>query len=379
MQDRNGRKEYMMKEFDLDHAYKVLSPHFQQRIQKQEPLANHNSFGTGGSADLWLTLETREELAKVVQLCTKEKWPLLVVGAGSNILYADTGVRGIVAEVVLSSYDIEPLSEQEALVVADAGVRWERLLKHTASLGWGGLEFGVGIPGTLGGGIVSNAGSHTQSLGDVLSWIEVLDARGCNLKAAGEDAVASMRRYQHEELALGYRTSRFRQQRRATIDAEGHLTLIPRGLIEPAEIVARLGLTLQRQDPAVLSSLIERERQTRQQAEPEQRHIGSVFIDPPGKRADELIAQAGLRGVSYGKAQISPKNANYIVNLGGATSSDILALIVKAHHQVLLHCGVQLELYLELLGEWHTQQFQAVPIEVSYATAPISTEPHIQH
>ncbi|GHO80227.1 UDP-N-acetylenolpyruvoylglucosamine reductase [Ktedonobacter sp. SOSP1-85] len=366
----------MMRAFDIDNSYKMLSPHFHQRIHKQEPLARHNAFGTGGTADLWLTLKTREELAKMVQLCTKENWPLLIVGAGSNILYADAGIRGIVAEMGLSSYDIEPLSEQEALVLADAGVRWERLLRRTASLGWGGLEFGVGIPGTLGGGVVSNAGSHTQSLGDVLNWIEVLDARGCNLKTQGEDAVAILRRYQHAELALGYRTSRFRQQRRATIDAEGHLVLIPRGLIEPGEIVVRLGLHLQREDPGVLTSLIERQKQARQQAEPEQRHIGSVFIDPPGRRADELIAQVGLRGACYGKAQISPKDANYIVNLGGATSSDILALVVKAHHQVLLHCGVQLELNLELLGEWHTQQVQAVPIEVSSATAQASTEPH---
>ena len=365
----------MMREFAIDHAYTILSPHFQQRLRKREPLTGHNSFGAGGTADLWLALETREELARLVHLCTKENWPLLIVGAGSNILYADAGVRGIVAEVGLPSTDIEPLSEQEALVLADAGVRWERLLERTASLGWGGLEFGVGIPGTLGGGVVSNAGSHTQSLGDVLSWIEVLDARGCNLKAAGEDAIASMRRYQHEELALGYRTSRFRQQRRATIDAEGHLVLIPRGLIEPGEIVVRLGLRLQRQDPGVLKSLIERQKQARQQAEPEQPHLGSIFIDPPGRRADELIAQAGLRGVRYGKAQISPKNANYIVNLGGATSSDILALIVKAHHQVLLHSGVQLELNLELLGEWHTQQVQAVPIEVRSATSQASSEP----
>ncbi|GHO71860.1 hypothetical protein KSC_107520 [Ktedonobacter sp. SOSP1-52] len=105
---------------------------------------------------------------------------------------------------------------------------------------------------------IDEASSHLASLVDQL--IEL---------SQGEDAVAIMRRYQHEELALGYRTSRFRQQRRATIDAEGHLTLIPRGLIEPAEIVVRLGLHLQRQDPAVLSSLIERQRQMRQQAEPE--------------------------------------------------------------------------------------------------------------
>ena len=144
---------------DTDRAYDLLSPRMQKRVHRQEPLAQHSTFGTGGVADLWITVKTQKELTDLVSLCIEERWPLLVVGAGNNILYADAGVRGIVAHVGLSTYHIEEQADGSALVVAEAGVRWTHLLRELVPLGWGGLEFGIGIPGTLGGSVVSNAGS----------------------------------------------------------------------------------------------------------------------------------------------------------------------------------------------------------------------------
>jgi UDP-N-acetylmuramate dehydrogenase len=163
--------------FESALAYDVLHPHFQQRVRLHEPLSQHSSFGVGGVADLWLSLETRQELHDLISLCAQQRWPLLVVGAGSNILYADAGVRGIVASMSLQHYQIEEHSDESALLIAQAGVCWTPLLKELASRGWGGLEFGVGVPGTLGAGVISNVGAHNQEVGQALEWIEVLD--GC--------------------------------------------------------------------------------------------------------------------------------------------------------------------------------------------------------
>src|SRR5262249_41492267 len=138
-------------------------------------------------------------------------------GEGTNILYADTGVRGIVAHLACQNYRIEDQDHERATVIAEAGVHWARLLHQIVPNGWGGLEFGVGIPGTLGAGIVSNAGEHHQDLGQALEWIEVLDARGCNTQEKHQLTQPIVRRYQRDELDLGYRHSRFRETRYAHI------------------------------------------------------------------------------------------------------------------------------------------------------------------
>ncbi len=333
-------------------AYEALFPHFQKRVHQHEPLARHSSFGVGGPADLWLSIETRQELSVVVSLCAQHDWPLLVVGAGSNILYADAGVRGIVARLAFHSYRIEELTDGSATVIAEAGVRWAHLLHDLVPLGWGGLEFGVGIPGTLGGGIVSNAGAQNQDLGQALEWIEVLDARGCNCAEQGQLTIPLERRYQRDEVDLGYRHSRFRVRRYTHVDESGQLVFPPKSLIEPSEIVLALGLHLSHQDPKVLCAQLDAQKQYRTSADPAHRHTGSIFKDPPGTTAQVLIERAGLRGKTHGKARISEQNANYIVNQGGKCAGDIAALMVEAHQQVFQQFGIDLALNVDLLGEW---------------------------
>jgi UDP-N-acetylmuramate dehydrogenase len=338
--------------FDTDTVYNELHPYFQKRVQRHEPLARHAAFGVGGPADVWLSLASQGELLDLVRLCAQEHWPLLAVGNGTNILFADAGVRGIVAHIALGSYRIEECSDGTALLLAEAGVSWPRLLHELAPLGWSGLEFGIGIPGTLGGGVISNAGAHNDELGRVLAWIEVLDARGCN--AAGEEqiAVAVMRRYLRDELDLGYRHSRFREQRQVRFDEQGQLIPAPRGMIEPAEIITRLGIQLHHQEPQQLRKTLAQYKQDRQMTEPTQRHAGSIFKDPPGQQASHLIEQAGMKGRVHGKAHISERNPNYIVTVGGASAADVAALIIEVHQAVLQRCGVALELDVELHGAW---------------------------
>src|SRR5258708_30176920 len=338
--------------FDPETVYEELHPSFQKRVRQHEPLARHAAFGVGGPADGWLSLASKEELLDLVRLCAQEHWPLLVVGNGTNILFSDAGVRGIVAHIALAGYRIAERSDGSALLVAEAGVSWPRLLHELAPMGWGGLEFGVGIPGTLGGGVISNAGAHKEELGGVREWIEVVDARGSNTAGEGQIAVPLVRRYQHDELDLGYRHSRFREQRQVRFDAGGQFILPLRGMIEPAEIVILLGIRLHHVDPQQLRAHSDQYRQHRKMTEPAQRHAGSIFKDPPGDEASRLIAQADLKGRIHSKAHISEVNANYIVNGGGAQAADVAALIMEAHQAVLTQFGVDLELDVELHGEW---------------------------
>lgn len=340
--------------FDSTLAYTFLHPHFQQRVRLHEPLALHNSFGVGGPADIWLSLETQEELSALVKVCAQQHWPLLVVGAGSNILYTDAGVRGIVASVATQHYYIEEQSDQSALVVAEAGVRWVVLLKELVSRGWSGLEFAAGIPGTLGAGAISNVGAHNQALEQALEWIEVLDARPFNHETDETPVfpVIVLRRYFHDDLDLGYRHSRFREHRLTHIDSQGHLVFPSRGLIEPAELVVTLALRVHRQDPATVHAMLKQYVQERKQYDPSQRHLGSIFKDPAETTARTLIERVGLAGTAHGGAYISEHNANYIVNQGNASAADIAALIVKAHQAVLAQSSIHLALNIELLGEW---------------------------
>ena len=338
--------------FDADTTFNELHAHFQERVRLNELLAHHSAFGVGGPADVWVSLTAKEELVALVRLCAERHSPLLITGNGTNVLYADAGVRGIVAHVALDAYRLEEHGDGTALLLAEAGLSWPRLLHELAPSGWAGLEFGIGIPGTLGGGVISNAGAHNDDLGQVLAWIEVLDARGCNV--AGEDqlAVPLVRRYLHDELDLGYRHSRFREQRQVRFDEQGHLLLPPRGMIEPAEIIMLLGIHIHRADPQELRATIAQYKHHRQLTEPSQRHAGTVFKDPPGEEASHLIDQVGLKGKTHGKAQISERNANYLVNRGGAQAADIAALMMEAHRCVLDQLGVDLQLDVELRGEW---------------------------
>lgn len=342
--------------FESTLAYTTLHPYFHERVLCNEALALHSSFGVGGPADIWLALETRRELQDLIDLCERQRWPLLLVGAGSNILYADAGVRGIVASISLQHYHIEKQADGSALLNAEAGVRWAPLLKDLASLGWGGLEFGIGIPGTLGAGIISNVGAHNQDLGQALEWIEEVDARACNreTKESSIFPVTVLRRYRYDELDLGYRNSRFREQRLIQVDAHGQLVFPTRGLIEPAELILTLTLRLHQQEPAVLAALLEQHTRERKEDDPPQQHLGSIFKDPTGISARTLLEQTGMAGRRHGNAQISERNANYIVNTGEASASDIAALIVEAHQAVLARQGIHLALNVELLGEWQT-------------------------
>lgn len=183
----------------------------------------------------------------------------------------------------------------------------------------------------------------------MLEWIEVLDARS---SSADEGSLPIIRRYLHDELDLSYRHSRFRILRRVEFDAGGYPLAAPRGLIEPAEIIMRLGIRLHREDPRRLGALIEQYKGHRKRTQPPQQSAGSVFKNPAGDFAGRLIEAAGMKGAISGKAQISERHANFIVNLGGASAADVATLVKDARNSVREKFAVDLELEVELRGEW---------------------------
>jgi UDP-N-acetylmuramate dehydrogenase len=290
-----------------------------------EPLSKHTSYRIGGPADFFAVAENCEHLSTWVALARELRQPFLVIGRGTNLLVADRGYRGLIIENRCLTSAID---ESSHTVFAEAGVSLTRLARQTAEKGLGGLEWAVGIPGTVGGAIVSNAGAYGADIAGVLGGVSILDRLGhINDLEVGE-------------LNLDYRTSRFRgTEHRGEIILSANLQLFPESII-----------TLKRR--------IDRFAGDRQERQPREASAGSVFRNPPQSRAGELIDKAGLRGKRIGGAQISEKHANYIVNHGHATAEDVLQLINLAKETVLRHFDMELELEIELVGEWQLEHAQ---------------------
>ncbi len=330
--------------FDQTEMERVLRERFGARVRFNEPLARHGTFGVGGPADAWLAVEREADLIALVSQAAAHRWPLMLVGNGTNLLYTDAGVRGIVVQNALSTWELTDLGNGTARLVGGAGVNVPKLVNDLAARGWGGLEWGAGVPGSLGGAVISNAGAHGASLSDTLQSVRVLDARDL-------DAGPQLHDYSLAELQMAYRDSRFRSHRRVEFDPQGRPLPPPRGLIEPAEIVTSITCLLHQEAPETLKARVAHYKQHRKETQPPQASAGSVFKNPPGDYAGRLIEAAGLKGKQIGKAQLSARHANFIVNLGGARAADILALIALARATVRERFGVELELEIELRGE----------------------------
>jgi UDP-N-acetylmuramate dehydrogenase len=336
----------MPREYDVQEMRAAVKELVGARARIAEPLARHGTFGVGGPAEVWATVERERDLVRLVTLAQEHHWPLMLVGNGTNVLYADAGARGIVARMALVEWSLEEIGAEMARLVAGAGVSLPKLVNDLAERGWAGLEWGAGVPGTIGGGVVSNAGAHGLCIGDTLQSARVLfaDMDGAQASRVRELSAA--------ELDLAYRHSRFRAARRVTFDDEGNPTAAPRTSIEPPEMITGATFLLRRDDPAALRKRVEAYKQHRKETQPPQPSAGSVFKNPPGDYSGRLIEAAGLKGHRLGKAQISPRHANFIVNTGGATAAEVVGLIALARRTVRERFGVELELEVELRGDW---------------------------
>lgn len=336
----------MTSRFDAARAQNALRETFGVRLKPNEPLARHGTFGVGGPADVWVSVRSEDELLTLVTLASAQSWPLMLVGNGTNVLFSDGGARGVVARMALDSWRVEDEASDSPRLIAGGGVNLPKLVSALAARGLAGLEWGAGVPGTIGGGIVSNAGAHGVCIADTIQSARVLFSPD----APGE--VALIRELAADELELAYRRSRFRAEREIAFGDDGRPIPAPRALLEPREMITGGVFALRHDDPDAVKARVAQYKQHRKETQPPQPSAGSVFKNPPSEYSGRLIEAAGLKGHTIGRAQISPRHANFIVNLGGATSADITGLIALARRVVHEQFGVALQPEVELRGDW---------------------------
>lgn len=286
------------------------------RLKRNEPMKHYTSFKIGGPADVLVFPTSIEEIHFVVKTCRRFALPITVIGRGSNLLVRDKGIRGVVIKM---DDNLAQVKRDSSHIIAGAGTFLKDLAEQAAVWGLAGLEFAAGIPGTLGGAIVMNAGAYTGEIKDVV----------CRVTAVNQDGDIHI--FTGDRLQFGYRTSPF--QSREYIVAEAELCLTPD---EPAAILARM------RD-------LNRQRENRQPLEFPS--AGSTFKRPPGYYAGTLIDQTGLKGLRCGGAQVSEKHAGFIVNTGNATASDVLDLIKEVQRLVQDKFGVALHPEVQVIGE----------------------------
>lgn len=287
-----------------------------------EPLGRHTTFGIGGPADAFVTVRNATELARAVLMAREFEAPVFLLGAGSNVLIGDAGIRGVVIDNQAKAVVIEPNGERDIIVKAESGVSFAALARQMARDGYAGIEWAAGIPGTLGGAVVYNAGAYGGCLADVLISATVLN---------GGNATRTLTR---DQLEFDYRTS-----------------AILRGELGSC-VVLSVEMGLRKGDSEELVARVAELDRLRLAAQPRGRNSGSTFKNPEGDYAWRLIDAVGLRGHRIGNAKISEKHCNFIENLGGATAADVAALIGEAERRVQEQFGIALETEVELVGEF---------------------------
>lgn len=287
------------------------------RIEFDVPMARHTSLRIGGPADALVTPRDRDDLAQTLQLCHAHDLPTLVLGAGFNVLVRDAGLRAVVLRLK-KLRGIERTQPGELQI--ESGASHATITRYCVEHGLAGLEFGAGIPGTLGGWLAMNAGIGVREIKDVVLAVEWLDPTGRRFERVERTALD----FRYRSLAnrpagavLTSATLAVEESQRETVQAEIDRLLAHRQSTQPTDIPS----------------------------------CGSVFRNPPGDYAGRLVEAAGLKGTRVGGAEISTLHANFIVNRGGATARDVLTLIERAQQRVAADSGVTLEPEVQILGD----------------------------
>ncbi|RDV82905.1 UDP-N-acetylmuramate dehydrogenase [Ammonifex thiophilus] len=287
-------------------------------VYLREPMERHTTWRIGGPAEMLVEPADQEDLALILRLAREEGIPLNLIGNGSNILVGDAGVPGIVVKMGQAMGEVKVEGRR---LRAGAGAKLARLAALAQVAGLAGLEFTCGIPASLGGAVVMNAGAAGQSMAEVVRWVKVMDREG---------RVEILR---GEELGFGYRQSVLQ-----------HLPVV----------VLEVELELCPDDPTAVARRMAAVWRKRQLTQPlEYPSAGSVFKNPPGApAAGKLIELAGGKGLRVGEAMVSPKHANFIVNLGRARATDVLCLIRQVQSLVEAKFGIKLEPEVKFLGSF---------------------------
>lgn len=297
------------------------------RARAGESLSRHTTSRIGGPADLLVEAASADDLRDLVLEARRRNVPVFVLGGGANVLVSDAGMHGLT--IVNKARRLEFLDGGR--VRAESGVVLPTLARECIARSLSGLEWAVGVPGTVGGAIVGNAGAHGRdTASDVKrAWILGPDSR--------------VREWTVDELEFEYRSSRIKQEARSRMREPG---------ADTRYVVLAAEFRLARGDRADLERRAAEFNDYRRRTQPPGASMGSMFKNPSGDAAGRLIDAAGLKRLRVGNAEISSVHANFFVNLGGATARDVMALIERARRTVREQFDVELELEIELVGDW---------------------------
>jgi UDP-N-acetylmuramate dehydrogenase len=288
-----------------------------EAVLEQESMKKHTTFRIGGPADVFVVPDSIEKAAQVIRICREQNVPFYILGNGSNLLVSDEGYRGVIVQLYRNLSDV---TVEDGVITAQAGAMLSVIAKRALAEGLTGFEFAAGIPGTIGGAAVMNAGAYGGEMKDVLTEVTVLTEEG------------AVRKLPADELQLGYRHS-----------------VIP----ENGWIVLEAKLRLQKGDPEQIRARMEELKEQRVTKQPlDLPSAGSTFKRPEGYFAGKLIMDAGLRGFTVGGAQVSEKHCGFVVNRGGATAADVIGLITQVQEKVKEMFGVEIEPEVKLLGNF---------------------------
>jgi UDP-N-acetylmuramate dehydrogenase len=292
---------------------------FGDAVRSDVPLAPYTSARIGGSADVLLEVRSAGELADAIRALWDRELAFRILGGGSNVLVADAGVREV---VILNRARSKRFEERESgpFVWAESGVSLGGIARQSAERGWSGMEWAAGVPGTLGGAIVGNAGAHGGDMAGSLIMAEILQQDG------------RRESWPVERLEYSYRSSRLKR--------------------DPGPVVLAGTLGLTRSTPELCKAQVREYSSQRARSQPAGASMGSMFKNPSGDYAGRLLEDAGLKGLRIGNAWISEVHANFFVNDGRATAQDVATLIETARKRVKEASGVELELEIELIGDW---------------------------
>ena len=303
-------------------ALRTESGNQKSEIKIGELLSRYTTSRIGGPADILIEATNVDELKDIVIAARKVAMPMLMLGGGSNVLVSDAGVRGLT--VINKAKRIEFHAENR--VWCESGTVLPTLARECIAHGLGGLEWAVGVPGTIGGAVVGNAGAHGRDIAADLVSATILNAND------------EVEEWSNADLKFEYRSSRIKSEARN---------------LKPGIVVLAATFELTPTDRSELEKRASEFNDYRRRTQPPGSSIGSMFKNPPGAAAGRLIDQCGLKGTCIGDAEISAVHANFFVNHGNAQAVDVKALIDLAKVRVLERFGIELELEIELVGVWY--------------------------
>ena len=299
-------------------AVEILSPQFGNAVQENVSLAPYTSARIGGLADVLVTVKSKDELAKAIELIWNNDLPYTIIGGGSNVLVSDAGFRGVV--VLNRAKEVKFELGDQPQVWCEAGVVISNLSRRCADKGLSGLEWACTVPGTVGGAVYGNAGAYDGDISDNLIWAEVMTGNG-------------IEKFSADQMKYGYRSS-----------------VMKRNEIKMIVLSALLGLKNSNKEE--VSVKINQFSERRKSTQPPGASMGSMFKNPENDYAGRLIEAAGLKGTRVGNAEISKVHGNFFINHGETKASDVRALIDLSRKTVKEKLNVDLELEIEFVGEW---------------------------